>query len=284
MTPEQEEQLGRVPVLARELYLCQRQLRFRIVLQLFQHRVGMQQQLADQSSPLVHATDSLLQAGLIDRLMKKIRDCTQLTDKIWESMVAEAPIPSIRAVQAASERHGHFAHHHFFRHPESAHFWPKVHLAVCFEERQTAAECLFFIAYQVQWTEHEVASAIDVIRDLTNGSDSVGNEHQEAQLPASNLKGLPYWNPYTDIPNPYETLDAAAPAFSAWPSTTGDEKDPVQWQQELVEHAVSTGQTALLRTISTLTVAVLAALDCRTVLYDRNTHEANAFQGEVRVF
>jgi hypothetical protein len=138
----------------------------------------------------------------------------------------------------------------------------QVHWERTVANRQVAAECLFFICYQTQLTAGEVACVVDLIRDLTNA-------------------GLGPLDPTVDIPNAFE-----APQQDSWimssTSSVGRPKDFAAWERELVECCSRSGQLELLRCCSVLVAAVLAALDTKTIMIDRTTHEPNVF-GMVRV-
>jgi hypothetical protein len=146
----------------------------------------------------------------------------------------------------------------------------QVHLLFCQLERQVAAETLFFLAYHTQLTTQEMASLMDLIRDLS------------AMTPRP--------CPFTNVPSPYEptsttttTTTAAAYSSSTAPpfSYALQEKSPLVWQREFVADTHQSGQPQLLQCISLLVVAAMAAMDTRQVLYDRQLHGPNAF-GKVR--
>ena len=102
---------------------------------------------------------------------------------------------------------------------------------------------------------------IDLIKDLTN-------------------EGLPaMWDPLQNVPSIYTNAIAA----NSWmnPQNFAEEKDPFDWQQEVVEEAWKTGKPQLLRLVSTLVLAAITALDTRNELWDRTTHGENYF-GKVR--
>jgi len=68
------------------------------------------------------------------------------------------------------------------------------------QERQTAAECLFFLAYHTQLTAVEVAGMIQLLKDVTNGISDKDF-------------GLPIQDPFedvTDVPDAYHKQDASA--------------------------------------------------------------------------
>lgn len=146
------------------------------------------------------------------------------------------------------------------------------YLQLIVKDRLFASHCLFFIAYQTQLTVDEVTNLVDLIRDLTNGTDDT--------------RGLVLLDPYTDVPDPYEPVDAQAMAFfqqipTIMPPPQWREKDRLVWQRELVGTVWNMGQPQLLRCVSTLVMCVLCALDTKNVLLDRETHGSNSF-GVVR--
>ncbi len=82
-------------------------------------------------------------------------------------------------------------------------------------QRQVASECLFFVAYHTQLEISEVASLIDLIRDLTNGSTSDD--------------GLPILEPWSDdfVPSPHVEAKDLMLMSSPWER----QQQQQQWQQ-----------------------------------------------------
>ena len=66
-----------------------------------------------------------------------------------------------------------------------------------------------------------------------------------------------------------------APFQSALPPLR--DKDTFVWQKELVDKAWKDGQPQLLRCVSTIVMAVVAALDGNQILYDRTKQSPNSF-------
>jgi hypothetical protein len=102
-------------------------------------------------------------------------------------------------------------------------------------QRQVAAECLFYLAYHTQLDATEVASLIDLVRDLTNGTSSSGGSED----------GLPMLDPFSDgdVPSPHHlaTEDASSSSSSSsWqrqqqrPQSSGGFSSP--WQQPQRQH------------------------------------------------
>lgn len=247
-----------IPWMAREIYVAQSPLLLRTCLALLQHRLREGGDDRNQNR-VSEATDSLLQSGWIANLIQLVRNYTKRIDH----MTSTANAPSGHAVVSGTAAQ--------LSNESSAHFWRhEVILQTCFKERQLAAECLFFVAYHVQLKADEVVAMIDLVQDLTNGSIVL--------------------NPYTDVPDPFETSsDGSAWASNFNPATAAPwlmqqlmEKDPLAWQRELAMTAWKTGQPQLLRCTSALLMAIVSALGDRAVLMDRTTHTPNVF-GVVRL-
>ena len=146
--------------------------------------------------------------------------------------------------------------------------YAKVHLLHAQQERQTAVECLFYLAYHTQLTSQEVGGLLDLIRDLTNGLHTTD--------------GLVALDPFVDVPAGVESA-ALTPAgwnFSGFTAASKD-KPNLQWQRELVMRTWNSGRPHLLNCVSPLILAVICALDTQQILMDRNLHGPNAF-GKVR--
>ena len=130
--------------------------------------------------------------------------------------------------------------------------------------RQTAAEALFYLAYHTQFTVSEIASLIDVVKDLTNG--------------LNNEKGLVILSPYEDVPSSYEDLPQPEhPWAPSLPSIKPQKRKHLEWERLLVQKTLETGLPDLLRCVSSLVVTVVASMDTKQVLFDRNTHSVNSF-------
>ena len=115
----------------------------------------------------------------------------------------------------------------------------------------------------VEVKDGEVVSMIDLVRDLSDG--------------------LTVLNPYSDVPNPFESSSLESTSAAPWflPHQEQREKDPMVWQKELVTTVWNTGLPQLLRCCSTTIMAVVSSLGDRAVLMDRETHAPNSF-GKVR--
>jgi hypothetical protein len=139
-------------------------------------------------------------------------------------------------------------------------FWRHVAtLQARIHERHIAAQCVFFASYHVQFTAPEVIELLDLIRDLSNI--------------------MPVLDPYMDVPDPYEHVTDESSSVT-WMHHQQNQKDPLVWQQELIQTCWKVGKPDLLRCTCTLVMACIASLGTKGVLMDRNTHKANAF-GEV---
>ncbi|KAL3810725.1 hypothetical protein ACHAXA_008498 [Cyclostephanos tholiformis] len=166
-------------------------------------------------------------------------------------------------------------------------------------QRQVASECLFFIAYHTQLEISEVASLIDLIRDLTNGSTSDD--------------GLPILEPWSDdfVPSPHvEAKDLMlmsspwerqqqqqqqqqqqwqqSPGGTYWndyyppggpllPPLPPKRRDAGEWEDDLVASLWRFGRPQLLQCVSSLIMSVVCAFDVRHVLVDRKIHGPNDF-------
>lgn len=246
-----------VPLAARELYFYERSLHLQTLIGLLQHRL--------QDNAILEATDSLLQNGVMNNLIRLIRDYTgKIHDMHQELMLRKARGGGSGGGAQPMAAESHLQHQAAL---------VQVHYDFAVSQRQTAAECLFFVAYHTQLTEPEIVALIDLVQELTNGDNN--NNAGSRSNP-----GLVILDPFADVPDPFkDPLPTMAP--QAWPfqNTTPpqQEKDPLVWQKELVEKTWETGLPQLLRCVSTLITSVICALDSRNVLQDRNTHEPNVF-------
>ena len=110
----------------------------------------------------------------------------------------------------------------------------------------------------------EIASIIDVVKDITNG---INDE-----------KGLPLLNPHRDVPSSYVDLPQPEHPWAAYPTNIKPQKRKnLDWERLLVDKTLETGLPELLRCVGALVVTVIAAMDTKQVLIDRETHRANAF-------
>ena len=271
-----------VPRVARELYFHEQRLYLRTILMLLKAR--LQNRQGNASAYVIQGTDGLLQAGLVSNLIKVVRDYTsQHIDPLTAHLLAQSQTPPQDTTTAfSSSSMAPFDRKLIF---------DRVRWKFSLQERQTAAECLFFIAYHVQLPQEEVASLIDLIKDLTNGLPTAATTTAVAS--GTSAGGLTLLDPFHDVPNPYEdppiTQDQQAAAWMRHYDNNNiplapsmlREKDPFTWQEELIVTSMGTGQPQLLRCVSALIMATLCALDGRNALLDRNTHQLNSF-GTVR--
>jgi hypothetical protein len=244
-----------VPLAARELYFYERSLHLQTLRMLLQHRL----QDNEAGRAIVEATDSLLQNGLLDNLMRLIRDYSSKINDMHQE-IAQRKARGVQHTATAADLQQH----------ERQATFVQVHYDFAVSERQVAAECLFFVAYHTQLTEPEVVALIDLVQELTNG-----DVNSNGKSP-----GLVILDPFADVPDPFKDA-APTMASQVWPfqnaSPPLQEKDPLAWQKELVEKTWETGLPQLLRCVSTLVTSVICALDARNVLQDRITHQPNVF-------
>lgn len=258
----QQKDFMTVPQAARQLYFSECHALLYTLLLLIQKRIGASQQLDTWGANFLHATDSLLQEGLVQHLIALVRDYTR------QEMDLQRDIAEAKSTATASAP---------FLSPFTATSAKKIRLfqTVLLEfvqrERQVAAECLFFVTYHTQCIPDEAAALIDLVKDLTN-------------------QGLPGVDAFDDklIPSPYQEAPVnqwQAPPWAQAPSpvaTSLPAKDPLVWQRDLVYSICQTGQPQLLQCVSVLVLAVICALDVQHELMDRNLHGPNPF-GVVRM-
>jgi hypothetical protein len=243
--------------MARELYFAQSPLILQATLALWQHRLREGSANTNSSRPVTEATDFLLESDdWIAHLIQMIHKYSETIQAILlersnsESRRAPLGLPFSTPSDDAS---------HIWRH--------EVLLETCFRERLLAVECVFFITYQLQLKAAEVVALIHLVRDLSNDCLVL--------------------NPYTDVPDPWESVSSdaslqfGAPWMASQP-TLQPEKGALTWERELVATAWKTGQPQLLQSVSILVAAVLSALGDRTLFMDRSTHLPNAI-GVVRL-
>ena len=232
---------------SRELYFYERSCAVKAILDLIQYRLAL-------NTAVLAATDQLLLANLVDNLVTFIREWTSRTEALEQELSnASKPAQNPFGLQPPPTQKDELN-------------FAKVHLKLGYSQRQTAAESLFYLTYHTQCMPEEVGKIIDVIRDLTNGS--------------SETSGLPFLDPFHDVPNAY--YDPPAVASNQFPFTQAlpplREKDSVEWQHELVDQVwKSGGKPQLLQCVSTLVLSVVCALDTRHELIDRTTHSVNDF-------
>jgi hypothetical protein len=236
---------------AQELYFYERSCALKAIHLLMQSRL-------EQTTVVVAASDQLINANLVGNLVGLVRDWTRLAEELERELSNPStstqnvfgllrPAPTQNPVETRSA---------------------KVLLAFAHGERQAASECLFFLTYHTQCTADEVASLIDLVKDLTNGT--------------SETSGLPLLNPILNVPSAFHDPAPAtgnpwgAPFTSALPPLR--EKHPVEWEDELTNDMWKQGgKPQLLQCVSSLVLSVVCALDSRHELIDRDTHAVNFF-------
>jgi len=248
---------GGVSLLARNFFFYQQGLQLQTLLFLLQSRF-------QNSSSVLEATDALLNSDLVGKLIKVIKEYTQRILQLQRETGAnknqyEASVQQLTQNLQQQQLQGAAAGSSGKKQPPT---FASVHLLFCQQQRQIAAECLFFIAYHTQMTPIEMAGLLDLIKEMSDM--------------------LPTLNPFTNVPSPYEAAGDAAQ--NGWPSSSNapftyalKDKDPLKWQQELVELSYETGQTQVLQCLSLLVVAAISAMEARQVLYDRDIHGPNSF-------
>jgi len=271
----------------------------------------------DREAMLV-ATDPLLKAGLVTNLIKTIRELTASMEGLARGLRAEEEERRRRRSAAAANANANANSNAAWNNANSnvaggpssstggfggfgtshpvgtdSTTTPSVEKNLDMEyallsfagmQRHIAAECLFYLAYHAQWTAEEVASTIDLIRDLTNGSDVAGGVGG----------GLPRLDPLVeDVPPVYGEVPmmtattASVQGFMSqqhpqqpwqtWNVPVPKLKDPKEWEEEWIANLWGKGQPSLLQCVSTLIMTVMCALDARQVLMDRETHGPNSF-------
>jgi hypothetical protein len=223
---------------ARELYFHHRRNQFQCLLQLWQWRAGAVV-VATSCERILRATDPLLENGCITKMIEFVR---QATTRMGQWMVEVSKLEEEEEVPD-KRRELKYA---------------KLHLQQLVLERQCVVECLFFIAYHTQMTCQEVVDMVDLIGQLTNRDGPTG--------------GLPILDPFQDVPDVH-----IAAGHSTWGPTTTVLKKREDWEKEWVEQAWTSGKAPLSQCVAVLVVAVLAALDTKTLLMDRQRHGPNAF-------
>jgi hypothetical protein len=236
---------------ARELYFFERSCALKSLLFLLQSRLS-------NNPVLLEGTDALIQSNVFTNLISLIRDWSNRIFQIEQDPQSQKENTSMSTTGKA---------------PKPG--YAKVHLLHAQQERQTAVECLFYLAYHTQLTSQEVGGLLDLIRDLTNGlhTTEINGLHT--------TDGLVALDPFVDVPAGVE----AAPTPTGWnfpgfPAASKD-KPNLQWQRELVMRTWNCGKPHLLNCVSPLILAAVCAMDTQQELMDRNLHGPNAF-GTVR--
>jgi ribosomal protein L17 len=117
---------------------------------------------------VVEATGALFQVGLITNTMKVVREYSTIIDEMLK-MAADA---DLEAENLASDvaRTGVTTVNSVEKQKDYNRKLLQVPIDFCFEQRQTAVECLFFFAYHVLMSAVEVAEALDLTKHLVNGT------------------------------------------------------------------------------------------------------------------
>jgi hypothetical protein len=268
---------------ARHLFFHERAALLSTILDLIRYRI----QAAEEShsvSPIIVATDQLLQSGLVTNLIASVRELNDMSRELRRGLknaIAEKErrrsMGTAAATPAASNSFG-LGGFGASTAPAPTPQEPNLDMEYALlgftqMQRQLASECLFYLAYHTQMTAEEVASMIDLIKDLTNGNASVNDE------------GLPLLDPLIkDVPNPYEEDLMASynwqqqQHYGAWNKPLPlKSKDAKAWKDELIANLWARGQPQLLQCVSTLIMSVTCALDARHTLINRQNHGPNPF-------
>ncbi len=216
--------------LAMDLYFTERSSCLQTLLLLIQHRVSVysssaasfatpssaNQQLPLPTRIILESTDQLLQSNLISNLIALIRELTKKNEEI-EKKICVALDQYDRSSQQnqkqqqqqqgvlGSSTSGFGGFSPSVSTPQSpglfnnnnvtqSHDVDYAMYEFTFRQRQLAAECLFYLTYHTQCTPTEVAALIDIVQDLTNGSNGTTNGIGS---------GLPTLDAIRDVPDPY---------------------------------------------------------------------------------
>lgn len=231
---------------ARELYFFERSQFLKALLHLFQRR-----QEAEEDSFYLRATDFLLRKGLVKNLLNLIigysKQISGFTSQIkdMDNGSTSATFSSM-SLSSVTDRRKHvvFLHWNYGMH-----------------ERQRAAETLFFTTYNTQMEVTEIVDIIDTVQFLTNADN--------------NWPGMPVLDPIIDAPLAQENIPGFTMSDFPFATTPKPDKDPMEWQKELISHCRSSGNIALLRCVSTLLLAGITAMDTKQEFIDRTTHAIN---------
>lgn len=193
---------------------------------------------------LLEATDTLLSRNLIQNLVALVRNLTSLITQVQPQQD-----------QTRQQIPGYYAPMETESTQDKVRWLDHLH-----QERQMAAECLFYLTYSSQCTAQEIASLIDLIQELTNENLSVLDPVQDvpdAHHPQPLT--IPQWGPFTQALPPLR------------------EKTNWEWERELVDNVWKMKEPYVLNCVSVLIMAVLCALDTNQSLLNRETHTINEF-------
>jgi hypothetical protein len=233
---EEEHVLNDVPRAASALYFQQRIALLKSLIMLSQCRL---------EHKVLEATDVLLSKNLIQNLVRLIRKLTTLIAQMQQQQdqthQAQPPFGAVQTMQQSSKKTSPWLNH--------------LH-----QERQMAAECLFYLTYTSQCTADEIASLIDLIHELTNDGLSVLDPVKnvpDAHYPQP--PGMQLWGPFTQALPPLK------------------EKTTWEWESDLVKSVWKKKEPYVLQCTSVLIMAVLSALDTKQRFLNRQSHQVNDF-------
>lgn len=272
-----------VPKAARELFFHERSCLISTLLILIKERIAVVDQLVEQnqndnnhsqpSQAVIHVTDELLQNKLIPNLISCIKGLTEVSYKKINDINASRSAHNPSMVPSGTLFYGQSSiASDQTKHKEVS---DMVLLSFALSQRQSAADCLFYLLYQTQTTGEEVTSLLDLVKELSN---------------AEQLRVL---DPLKDVPSiQLEPLDQQQQQQGfGWVGgrkivlrderSVIQEKDAREWENELIQELWNQGKPQLMHCISVLTLAVMCALDSSQLLFDRNIHGPNVF-GVVR--
>jgi len=264
-----------VSVPAEQVYWKERKAHLDSLLLLFQERMSLPADTSEENV-IVKITNHLLQQGLITKLLQLIRDFSSrldlLVDQRRRQMAEMAATSGMNSMDTTVDAGGN--------NRDVALKGVNMHIDFGCQQRQAAAELLFFIAYNFHWEiSTELVPLIHLIRDLSNG------DPQNAQL----SPGLLPVNPH-DVPSPYKHRDGTTDlqqqqhrdfmAYAGFGSQSSrqsqEEKNPFEWQKELVDQVWNSGGPQRLRCVSTLLMAVTVILDVPQSLLNRATSQSES--------
>ena len=152
-------------------------------------------------SAVLMATDQLIANGLVDSLIKTVKELSGVMEGISKGLrngttsAAMQPPPTATATFGTG-LFGSTSTNTTTTTPSTACKEKNLDMEYALLgftqlQRQIATECLFYLAYHTQLTVNEVTSLIDLVKDLTNGT--IGSSD-----------GLPLLDPLLkDVPSPY---------------------------------------------------------------------------------
>jgi len=212
---------------AQELYFWERGHCLKTILMLIQYRVSAcstlstttnnnkpneeeQQQQQEEhesisSKMILEATDQLLQNNLIVNLIQFIRDMTvkneELAKKICTALdqaatttpaiTTPAPTTSFLGSSFGGTKASTTQPTSISTSTINIHDMDYALYEFTIHQRQIAAECLFYLTYHTQCNQNEITGLIDLIQDLTNGSNNNNNKGIGS--------GLPSLDPFKDV-------------------------------------------------------------------------------------